>query len=182
MPVRLVSIIAASRPRPCRASATRFVTPARADHDVDLAERRCRHASRSRSSEAMSPTSAGIANVRRPARSISVRDLLDQRSARRPVATTSAPASASPSASARPMPLVPPTTTAVRPVRSKRTSVLTPVGAPGRGAALDRSRWRGGRSRRRRRLLRLIAGWPGAGASCIARAARVSPSRARIAW
>ena len=36
---------------------------------------------------------------------------------RRPIGATSAPASASPSARARPMPLVPPTTTAVRPVR-----------------------------------------------------------------
>src|SRR4029453_3268636 len=40
--------------------------------------------------------------------------------ARRAVATTSAPASARPSANTRPMPLVPPTTTAIRPSRLNR--------------------------------------------------------------
>src|SRR5690606_27992483 len=45
---------------------------------------------------------------------------------RRPVATTSAPASASPSARALPIPLVPPTTTATRPDKSHTFFTLTP--------------------------------------------------------
>ena len=72
--------------------------------------------SRSRSSD---PTSATGGNPQRAASAPFdfPGDLVDE-SARRPDATTSAPASASPSASARPIPLVPPTTTAARSDRS----------------------------------------------------------------
>ena len=61
-----------------------------------------------------------------------------------PVATTSAPASARPSASARPMPLVPPTTTARRPDRSNRLHRASkrasagPARSGGRGAPAPR--------------------------------------------
>ena len=63
-------------------------------------------------------------NVRRPRASISAATSSTS-GARRAVATTSAPASASPSASTRPMPLVPPTTTATRPSRLKRFFDMT---------------------------------------------------------
>src|SRR5262249_13772888 len=67
----------------------------------------------------VSDASDAIRSVRRPRRSISAATS-SMRLIRRPVTTTSAPASASPRASVRPIPLVPPTTTALLPVRSKR--------------------------------------------------------------
>jgi hypothetical protein len=62
-------------------------------------------------------------SVLRPRCSIAA-DTSSTASGRRPVATTFAPASARPSASARPMPVVPPTTTAVRPLRSNSDGVI----------------------------------------------------------
>ena len=62
-------------------------------------------------------------SVRRPRRSIS--DATSSTSARRrAVATTSAPASARPSAIARPMPLVPPDTTATSPASDRRENAV----------------------------------------------------------
>jgi len=61
--------------------------------------------------------------VLRPRRSISPATS-SMSASRRAVTTTSAPASASPSASTRPMPLVPPTTTTVLPVRSNNDRVM----------------------------------------------------------
>ena len=72
-----------------------------------------------------------VGDVSRPRAASAVRALRSRprprstRSSRRPVATTSAPASARPSASARPMPLVPPTTTAVRPDRSNSDPLIS---------------------------------------------------------
>src|SRR6266542_3015935 len=63
-------------------------------------------------------------NVRRPRASMSAATASTS-AARRAVATTSAPASARPSARTRPIPLVPPTTTATRPSRSKRFRDIT---------------------------------------------------------
>ena len=71
-----------------------------------------------RSREARSVTSEVIDNDRRPKASISPAAILTC-SCRRAVGTTSAPAWASPSAIARPIPEVPPTTTATLPLRSK---------------------------------------------------------------
>ena len=74
--------------------------------------------SRSFSSEPRSDTSEVMRKERRPRASIS-RAAASTCSCRREVATTSAPASANPWAMARPMPEVPPITTATFPVKSK---------------------------------------------------------------
>src|SRR5688572_3218895 len=63
-------------------------------------------------------------SVRRPRDSIAAATS-SMSGARRAVATTSAPASARPSARTRPIPLVPPTTTTTRPLRSKRFRDMT---------------------------------------------------------
>src|SRR5262249_27095812 len=96
---------------------TRFVVPA-AQTTMSTWPNDARHVSRRPPSDRASPTSAGWRSVRRPVLSM-VLATSSTMSARRPVATTSAPACASPIAIARPMPDVPPTTTAVWPVRSK---------------------------------------------------------------
>src|SRR4051812_27226035 len=75
-------------------------------------------------SDDRSSTSVSSRSVLRPMVSISAATS-STRGARRAVATTSAPASASPSASTRPIPLVPPTTTATRPSRLKRLFDMT---------------------------------------------------------
>src|SRR3954469_15650176 len=80
--------------------------------------------SRAAVSELRSSTSVVIRTVRRPRASISA-DTWSTSWARLAVATTSAPASASPSASTLPIPLVPPTTTATRPSRLKRFFDIT---------------------------------------------------------
>jgi hypothetical protein len=74
-------------------------------------ERRC-------SSEVRSLTSTAKERLRQPTASIAA-GIVFTWASRRPVATTSAPACANPMAMARPMPDVPPTTTAVLPFRSK---------------------------------------------------------------
>ena len=109
-------------------------------------------ASLTRSSSDVSATSAGTRRVRRPRPSISAATA-STFAARRPVTTTSAPASARPRAMARPMPLVPPTTTARRPERSNSLVISN---AP-RGAG-ERRPFRGGDGARGPRLglLRLI--------------------------
>src|SRR5262249_6722161 len=89
-------------------------------------------ASRSCWSDPRLPTSDGCRSVRRPRASIAFAASSPAPS-RRPVATTSAPASANPSASARPIPVVPPTTTATRPDRSKGGLIGKPDGVQGSG-------------------------------------------------
>src|SRR3982751_58874 len=74
--------------------------------------------------DARSRTSVSTRRVRRPFASIS-RATSSTSCARLAVATTSAPASASPSASTLPIPLVPPTMTATRPSRLKRLFDMT---------------------------------------------------------
>src|SRR5580765_7604879 len=83
-----------------------------------------RIASEASVSDRRSRTSVASRSVRRPSASISVATSSTS-GARRAVATTSAPAWASPSARTRPMPLVPPTTTATRPSRLKRLFDMT---------------------------------------------------------
>src|SRR5579871_4589876 len=78
--------------------------------------------SRSTSTERRSLTSVTTARLWRPARSMCSQASWTSAS-RRPVATTSAPASARPSAIARPRPEVPPMTTATRPLRSSDLSI-----------------------------------------------------------
>jgi hypothetical protein len=73
-------------------------------------------ASRSAASDARSVTSDRMRSVLRPIASIAAA-AASRFSAPRAEAITSAPASARPSAIARPMPVVPPTTTAMRPSR-----------------------------------------------------------------
>ena len=73
-----------------------------------------------------SSTSLGCRSVWRPAASISAA-VLSTCSGRRAEATTSAPAWARPRLIARPMPEVPPMTTAVFPVRSKSEDVVAKV-------------------------------------------------------
>ena len=71
----------ASRPRPSRASARAWSMPAAHDDDVDAAERRRGTRRAARSSDATSPTSAGIAQ-RPPAACLDFAgDLLDERRA-----------------------------------------------------------------------------------------------------
>ena len=100
------------RRRPSRASARASCVPAQHSDDVDVPERVERPRRAALASEASSRTSHAIRSVRRPRCSISAATSSTS-GWRRAVATTSAPASARPSASTRPMPLVPPTTTAV---------------------------------------------------------------------
>src|SRR6185312_11164757 len=83
-------------------------------------------ASRSRTSVARSVTSDATRRVRRPTASISAATESTPLWAR-DVATTSAPAAARPSDNARPMPSVPPTTTAVFPVSDKSTQMTQSV-------------------------------------------------------
>ena len=83
--------------------------------------------SRNLSTERRFCTSTISRTVLRPRTSMSVATL-STRSARRPPATTSAPASARPSARVLPSPDVPPTTTATRPERSNR---------PGTGVVIE---------------------------------------------
>ena len=114
VPVRLVSMIRCQSAssissvgtRLGRAGGVRPGCPRRPNVSRQPSRRRVR-ATRRR------PTSAGIAQRAAAACLDLRRDLLDDATRGGPVATTSAPASARPSASARPMPLVPPTTTAV---------------------------------------------------------------------
>src|SRR5262249_21579172 len=103
---------------------TRFVTPAAAT-TMSTVPNAFRQASRSARSDAPSLTSVGPRRARRPF--VSIADATSSTTPfRRPVGTTSAPASARPSASARPMPVVPPTTTAVRPLKSNETAIQLP--------------------------------------------------------
>src|SRR6516225_4174617 len=74
------------------------------------------------STECRSTTSTGTARLRRPAFSTCAQASRTSPS-RRPLGTTSAPASARPSAIAWPRPEVPPMTTATRPVRSSELSI-----------------------------------------------------------
>src|SRR4051794_32361533 len=76
------------------------------------------HSSSTRCSEARSDTSDATRSVRLPRASISLA-AASTCPARREVGTTSAPASVSPCATARPMPDVPPITTAVLPFSSR---------------------------------------------------------------
>src|SRR5579863_5656494 len=80
-------------------------------------------ASCSFSRELRSSTSLVTRSERLPSASISFA-AFSTCSARRELATTSAPASASPSAIALPMPVVPPVTTATLPLKSKRSAVI----------------------------------------------------------
>src|SRR5262245_25658258 len=121
MPVTFVSRMRFQSASLISTDGTRLVTPA-ATTTMSTWPKAARHASRSAAIDSTRATSTGCRSVRRPSRSMTAATS-STTSARRPVATTSAPASANPSAIARPMPDVPPTTTAVRPVRSNRDGV-----------------------------------------------------------
>ena len=108
----------------------RRVIAGAAEDDVGRAERRIDRVTQRAPATLRRRHRRRTGRVRRPRPSIS-RATSSTRFSRRAVATTSAPASASPSASTRPMPLVPPMTTAVLPLRSKRDG---PFLGPPRGA------------------------------------------------
>ena len=150
MPVMLVSITRSQSASLISSVGTRLVVPA-AYTMMSSRPKVSTQASLTRSSSDVSATSAGTRRVRRPRPSISAATA-STFAARRPVTTTSAPASARPRAMARPMPLVPPTTTARRrrdrTVWSSRTRLVRGGTPP-----VPRRRWRRGP---RLGLLRLI--------------------------
>ena len=117
MPVRFVSTMPFHSSSGRSRVGARLMRPAQFTR-MSILPNAASTASRARSSEARSQTSAGTRSVRRPFSSISL--AVDSTfSAVRAQATTSAPASAMPSDSARPIPCVPPSTTATLPVRSR---------------------------------------------------------------
>jgi hypothetical protein len=118
VPVRFVSRIADQSPSLISSVGVRFVRPAQLT-STSAFPNAPTVLSRSRWSDARSVTSEVSRSVFRPRDSISLA-VASTCSRRRDDATTSAPASASPWARARPIPEVPPRTTAVLPVRSRR--------------------------------------------------------------
>ena len=119
-PVRLVSRMAAHSSSGTSRLGVRLVRPA-AFKRMSTLPNACRTASRSFSRDARSVTSEGTRRLRRPLASTALA-VSSTTSARREVATTSAPASARPMAMARPRPEVPPRTTATLPARSRAAS------------------------------------------------------------
>ena len=119
-PVRLVSRMAAHSSSETSRLGVRLVRPA-AFSRMSTLPKACRTASRSFSRDTRSVTSEGTRRLRRPLASTALA-VSSTTSARREVATTSAPASARPMAMARPRPEVPPRTTATLPARSRAAS------------------------------------------------------------
>jgi hypothetical protein len=117
VPLRLVSRMSSHSCSLTVKVGVRFVVPAQLTR-ISTLPNSARTASRSATRDARSLTSEVRRSALRPLDSISAA-VVSTCSARRAEATMSAPASASPSEIARPMPVVPPTTTAVFPVRSK---------------------------------------------------------------
>src|SRR5919112_499495 len=117
VPVRFVSSMSFQSSSAKSSVGARFVRPAELT-SMSTRPKASRQAASNASSEARSATSDVTRSVRLPRSSISAA-AASTCSARREVGTTSAPASASPCATARPMPDVPPTTTATLPVSSK---------------------------------------------------------------
>jgi hypothetical protein len=122
VPVRFVSRMRCQSASFISSVGTRLVMPA-ALTTMSTRPNVLSTSSRTRTSDSPSDTSEVMRRVRRRRASISPATSSTS-VCRRAVATTSAPASASPSASVRPMPLVPPTTTAVRPWRSNRERAI----------------------------------------------------------
>ena len=118
VPVRLVSITRLQSASSISSTGALCVIPA-AFTRISTLPNSSSTASCNACTESRSSTSLATRNVRRPSASISAA-AFSTCSSRRELATTSAPASARPSAIACPSPVVPPVTTATLPLKSNR--------------------------------------------------------------